>query len=34
MREMKDSGVVSIGMIPVEWKAIKLKFCLEMGMRG
>ena len=34
MREMKDSGVVSIGMIPVEWKAIKLKFLFGDGNEG
>ena len=34
MREMKDSGVVSIGMIPVEWKTIKLKFLFGDGNEG
>lgn len=34
MREMKDSGVASIGMIPVEWKTIKLKFLFGDGNEG
>lgn len=34
MREMKDSGVEAIGMIPIEWKTIKLKYLFGDGNEG